>query len=90
MTLFCNQVMSQTTVDNNIPTAGAYLGWNDAQDLEFRTNNTTYMQLMQNGTNTVDGYTYNHDGFLLLSSDPTAFNHKPFSLLHLYGGKAEL
>ncbi len=83
---FTQHLAGQSTSGNNNPGTGKFIGYNAAgQNLEFRTNNTTYMQLMQNGINTVDGYTYNHDGFLLLSSDPTAFNHKPFSLLHLYG-----
>ena len=42
---------------------------------------------MQTGTNTIDQYTVNTSGNLVLSSDPIFLNtgYRPFSLLHLNG-----
>ena len=64
--------------DNGAP-PGSYLGWDWAQDLEFRTNNTTYMQLMQNGTSSINGSVLNTSGFLGLHTT------KPYSMFHIQG-----
>lgn len=61
----------QSTSGNNNTAAGKYLGYNGAQDLEFRTNNTTYMQLMQNGNSTINGFNIDRSGFWV---EP-GFNH---------------
>lgn len=89
ITLFyCHEAIGQATIESNNPTVGAYLGWDDAQNLEFRTNNSTYMQLMQNGNSTINGFTIDRSGFLGLSQDPSFFTSwaaTPYSLLHLNG-----
>lgn len=82
---FANHVSGQSSTADNIPGIGKFLGYNAGQNLDFRTNNITRMRLMETGVNTLEGYTYNHDGFLMLSMDPNGFNYKPFSLLHLNG-----
>ena len=83
---FTQHLAGQSTSGNNNPGTGKFIGYNAAgQNLDFRTNNITRMRLMETGVNTVEGYTYNHDGFLMLSMDPNGFNYKPFSLLHLNG-----
>lgn len=56
--------------DNGAP-PGSYLGWDHPRDLEFRTNNTTYMQLMQNGNSTINGFNIDRSGFWVESG----FNH---------------
>lgn len=80
------QSISQATFANNAPGANRFLGFNGAQNLEFRTNNITRMQLMQSGNSLINGYTINRSGFLGLSVAPTFFtNHAPYSILHLNG-----
>jgi hypothetical protein len=78
----------QSTTDNNTPSGGSYLGWSGAQNLELRTNNSTYMQMMQNGNSTINGFNITRSGFVGLSQNPTFFTtgpQSPFSLLHLNG-----
>ncbi len=78
--------ISQTTVPNNTPFSGAYLGWSGAQNLDFKTNSIPRMQLMQTSTYTVDSYTFDNSGFLGLSTDPHFFGpFEPYSLIHLNG-----
>src|SRR5690606_2037686 len=73
-------------IDNNNPSSGAFLGWNGAQNLDFRTNNINRMRLMETSTNTVDGYPIDNSGFLGLSIDPNWLSsQEPYSLLHLHG-----
>ena len=82
------ELHAQSTSDNNNTGAGKFLGYNGAQNLEFRTNNTTRMQMMQNGNSTINGFGVNRSGFLGLSQDPNFFTNgpaSPFSLLHLNG-----
>ena len=76
---------SQWWPTGNVVNPGEFLGSINNQALNFRTNGVNRMRLMETGVNTVEGYTYNHDGFLMLSMDPNGFNYKPFSLLHLNG-----
>ncbi len=85
--LFLSEItLGQTSVGNNNPSGGAYLGWNGAQNLDFKTNSILRMQLTKTGTNNVDGYVINNNGFLGLSMDPNWFTHEqPYSLLHLNG-----
>lgn len=88
LTILCVPILSfsQTTAPTNNPTNGAFLGWNGAQNLDFKTNNTTRMRLTQNDINMVDNYLFLCSGFLGLSIDPNFFNQaKPFSMLHLHG-----
>jgi len=87
MMLSVNYIFSQATGDNN-PAGGKFLGFNAGQNLEVRTNNTTYMQMMQNGNSTINGFNINRSGFVGLSQNPTFFTtgpQSPFSLLHLNG-----
>lgn len=79
---------AQITGLNNNTLFGAFVGFNGAQDLEFRTNDITRMQLMQTGSSLINTYTVNTSGNLGLSADPTFFTtglETPFSLLHLNG-----
>ncbi len=81
-------VIGQSTTNNNLPGNGKFLGYDaGGVDLNFRTNNINRMRLMQTGTNTIDQYTVNTSGNLVLSSDPIFLNsgYRPFSLLHLNG-----
>jgi hypothetical protein len=83
-------LLGQVTIDNNNPFPGSFLGWNGAQDLDFRTNNINRMRLMETGTATIDGYNIDYDGHLGLSLTPSFFgtglvSDVPFSLLHLNG-----
>jgi hypothetical protein len=83
-----NEALAQSTSGNNNTGFGKYLGYNGAQNLEYRTNNTTRMQLMQTGNSTINGFNVNRSGFLGLSPDATLFTlgvNSPFSLLHLNG-----
>jgi uncharacterized coiled-coil protein SlyX len=83
-----NHLTAQSTSNNNNTGANKYLGYNGAQNLEFRTNNITRMQLMETGNSTINGNVINRSGFLGLSQDPTFFSSgiaSPFSLLHLNG-----
>lgn len=85
------EALAQTTAPDNNPGTGRYLGFNAGQNLEFRTNNTTRMQMMQNGNSTINGFGVNRSGFLGLSQDPNFFTGgvaTPFSLLHLNGDNA--
>ena len=66
-----NQSRCQSTNGNNNPASGAFIGFNGAQDLDFKTNNTTYMQLMQNGNSTINGFNIDRSGFWV---EP-GFNH---------------
>lgn len=72
--LLCLLILKQTTGQvsqlNNNPTVGAFLGWNGAQNLDFRTNNINRMRLMETGTAMIDGYAIDNSGFLGLSTDP--------------------
>jgi len=86
--LLNNHLQAQSTSGNNNTGANKFLGFNGAQNLEFRTNNTTRMQLMQNGNSTINGFNIDRSGFLGLSQDPGFFTGgaaSPFSLLHLNG-----
>ncbi len=79
---------SAQATGNNLPAPGKYLGFSGAQNLEFRTNNTTRMQLMQSGNSVVNGFTIDRSGFLGLSTQPNFFTTgaaTPFALLHLNG-----
>ena len=81
-------VISQVSVPNNIPSNGAFLGWNGAQDLDLRTNNLTHMRMMQNGNSTINGSVIDRSGFVALSQNPAVFGlpgASAFSLLHLNG-----
>lgn len=87
--LCCNAQVTYTANDNAGP-PGSYLGWDWANNLDFRTNDITRMRMMQTGTNTIDGYTINNSGFVGLTIDPTfhgttGAGAKPYSLLHLNG-----
>lgn len=86
--LLNHNLRAQSTSGNNNIGFGKFLGYNNAQNLEFRTNNTTRMQLMQNGNSNINGFNVNRSGFLGLSQDPGFFTGgpaSPFSLLHLNG-----
>jgi hypothetical protein len=73
------------TAGNNLFGTGI-LGSSSNWDIRFRTDNINRMKLMQTGSNTTDGYTYDYDGFLMLSTNPAELNtYTPFSLLHLNG-----
>jgi hypothetical protein len=90
LTIGFMDTFAQATGDN-LPAPGKYLGFNGAQNLEFRTNNLTRMQHMQTGNSTINGFTVARGGFLGLSQDPTFFTAgaaSPFSLLHLNGDNA--
>ena len=77
---------AQSSSDNNNILLGKYIGYNAGQNLEFRTNNITRMQLMQTGNSLINGYTINRSGFLGLSTTPSFFaNYSPYSILHLNG-----
>jgi len=84
-------VISQVSVPNNIPSNGAFLGWNAGGaggDLDFRTNNLTHMRMMQNGISTINGSVIDRSGFVALSQNPAVFGlpgASAFSLLHLNG-----
>ena len=86
--LYQTQCFSQTSFATNNPTTGAFLGWNGAQNLDFRTNNINRMRLMETGTDIIDLYPVDVSGNLGLSTDPTFFGFKPYSLLHLDGGNS--
>jgi len=92
--LFCftfmllQEAFAQVTFADNNPGAGRYIGYNAGQNLEFRTNNFTFMQMMQQGSSTINGFNVDRSGFLGLSQNPTFFTNgiaTPFSLLHLNG-----
>ena len=86
--LLNNHLQAQSTSGNNNTGANKFLGYNGAQNLEFRTNNTTRMQMMQNGFSNINGFNIDRSGFLGLSQDPNFFTGgpaSPFSLLHLNG-----
>ncbi|MFT7078909.1 MAG: hypothetical protein ACJAZC_000437 [Cryomorphaceae bacterium] len=88
--LSLNQVSGQSTSGNNNPGFGNFLGYNGAQDLDFRTNNIDRMRLMETGNTTIDGYTVPAGGHLGLSLTPSFFgttgtSRVPYSLLHLNG-----
>ena len=88
LTVYNGSLFSQSTSPNNTPAFGKFLGYNASGiDLDFKTNNINRMRLMQTGTNTIDNYTVNTSGNLVLSSDPIFLNtgYRPFSLLHLNG-----
>ncbi len=61
-------LMGQATGDN-IPGFGKFLGFNGAQDLDFRTNNLTHMRMMQNGNSNINGFNINRSGFVALSQN---------------------
>lgn len=46
----------QSSSGNNIPGFGKFLGYDDAQDLDFKTNNILRLQLMESQTNTINGF----------------------------------
>ena len=86
-TMIFTEAFAQATGNNN-PVPGKFLGLNGPQNLEFRTNNTTRMQMMQNGFSNINGFNIDRSGFLGLSQDPNFFTGgaaSPFSLLHLNG-----
>jgi hypothetical protein len=77
--------IAQSTGNNNTG-INKFLGYNGAQNLEFRTNNINRMQLTQDNTATINGFTVNNSGFLGLSANPGFFNtFTPYALLHLNG-----
>jgi len=75
----CLQTNGQVTIESNTPTGGAYVGWSGAQNLEFRTNNNTYMQLLQNGNALINGSLINTSGYLGLHTQ------NPWSMFHIQG-----
>lgn len=81
--LSTNVFFGQVTNDNNNPSAGAFVGFNAGQDLDFRTNNINRMRLMQTGNVNVNQGAFANSGFLSLSTDPAYIT--PWSLLHLNG-----
>ncbi len=77
---------SQSTTPSNNTLVGAFLGYDGAQNLEFRTNNIIRMQLTETNTATINGFTVYNSGFLGLSANPGFFNtFTPYALLHLNG-----
>src|SRR6056297_3642385 len=90
-TIVCwpNQSNGQITNPNNNPFVGAFVGYNGAQDLDFKTDNILRMQLMQTQSNTINGFpAISQDGYLGLSDELNFFNPGgtgPFSMLHLNG-----
>src|SRR5690606_24891914 len=80
-------MFAQSTSDNNIAATNKFLGYNGTgANLDFRTNNINRMRLMETGTDIIDLYPVDVSGNLGLSTDPTFFGFKPYSLLHLDGG----
>lgn len=81
------EVNAQATQPNNNTGVGNFLGFNGAQDLDFRTNNILRMQLQQTQNSTINNnFNVNTSGFLGLSNEPNFFTtgpQSPFSLLHL-------
>ncbi|WP_306640588.1 hypothetical protein [Sanyastnella coralliicola] len=64
------------------------LGSNNSEPVSMITDGDPHLRLMDNGNITVNTYTYNRNGFLGLSQDPTFFNlglQSPFTQLHLNG-----
>ncbi|WP_306640580.1 tail fiber domain-containing protein [Sanyastnella coralliicola] len=64
------------------------LGANNGQPVTVITDGDPHLRLMDSGNITVNTYTYNRNGFLGLSQDPTFFNlglQSPFTQLHLNG-----
>ncbi|MFN2430543.1 MAG: hypothetical protein ABR574_11035, partial [Cryomorphaceae bacterium] len=80
--LFNQNMHAQSSSANNNPGGGKFLGYDAGQNLEFRTNNTTRMQMMQNGNSAINGFNIDRSGFLGLSQDPNFFTGgvaSPFS-----------
>jgi len=68
----------------NPPILGTTVGNNNP--LSFATNGINRMQLTQNNTATINGFTVDNSGFLGLSANPGFFNtFTPYALLHLNG-----
>jgi len=82
---FKTPAIAQSTGNNNTG-INKFLGFNGAQNLEFRTNNIIRMQLTETSTTTINGFTIDNSGFLGLSADPGFFTgFTPYALLHLNG-----
>lgn len=81
---FCQTTTWQT--NGNIVTPGQYLGSQNNQPLDVRTDNTHRLRIMPSGTTSINNYPIDHDGFVGMSTNPNFFNLvEPFSLLHLNG-----
>ena len=89
---FACQAQDWNTTGNN--TVGSdWLGTINNQPIPFRTNNVERMRLYPSQTSTINGFTVDQTGYLLLSREPVLFNSLgPFSMLHLGGvqGSMEL
>lgn len=65
--LFNHQMLAQSSSANNNPGGEKFLGYDAGQNLEFHTNNTTRMQMMQTGNSNINGFNIARGGFLGLS-----------------------
>ena len=82
----------QSTSGNNNTGALKFLGFNGAQDLDFKTNNILRMQLMETQTSTINGFPgIVQGGFVVLSDELNFFNPGgtgPYSMLHINGNNS--
>lgn len=93
----CNSAFSQWLTNGNNVLAGQYLGSNNNQPLNFRTNGIGRTKLNGNISYSIAGLNGNRSGFMLLTNNPNAAswgvglqpynspNFGAFSLLHLIG-----
>ena len=90
MALIQNTLYSQSTYEGNDFSAppGSYLGWDFPNNLDFKTNDTLRMRLLQSQTSTINGFPgIVQDGFLGLSDDLGFFSGTgPGAMIHINGG----
>jgi hypothetical protein len=78
--MFHSVETSAQSTGNNLPAPGKHLGFSGPQNLEFRTNNSTRMQLMQNGNSNINGFSIDRSGFLELGRNSAFITVGPMSL----------